>query len=1286
LIGLLEDPRVALYDVIAVQEPWRNSHDSAMYNPRNSPFYLVDAKKAGSRVSTYVNKKIPLSSWQETFHSDDLHSVTLRIEDGIQGSRIINIHNMYNPPPRSHNENEDLGTLVYLPQATRMPGEHIILGDFNLHHPLWAGPSYPHQHILADNLLEQMRNAGAQLALPQGTITRDIRKNNSTERTTIDLIFATEALQDSILSCDVAHGLEQSSDHLPISTEFEWDNAPIPQAKRQRRAWKKLDETKFMNSFSESAETLTALPLTTHEDTNNYAEALTHAINVAIEASTPWSRLSEHSKSFWTPECEQAVKTTRHLRRVYTRERTEEAWEAYTKEKNRKGKVLAKARRTDFRQAMRKAGEKPEGIWGIVKWARQRSQGKTRQVTIPTLKRDARVAQDIRSKAELLRDTHFPPPPEADLSDIPGFAYPTPLEVPAELSLAEVKRAILKTKKDNAPGPDEIPNRVIHLIIRTSPATIMRLFQACMDQGVHPEAFKKATTVIIRKDGDRDYSNPEAYRPIALLNTLGKALEAVVSNRIRFLAETHALLPDTQMGARRMRSTDTALQLITEKIHAIWGSNRYKVASLLSLDVSGAFDRVSHTRLIHNLRKRRIPESLLNWTQSFLTNRSTELRINDFILPESRVSVGIPQGSPISPVLYLFYNADLLEACENIRLRTSATGFVDDVNILTHSSSTEQNCITLKIIHSACEEWAKRHGSSFAKKKFHLIHFTRTLKRVNLEASLNLGEHTVEPETDIRILGVQLDTTLRWQPHLRAVEAQVTHHVNALKAITGSTWGAPMETARKAYCTTVRPAIIFGCNAWYTPAGTKGYRKGIAVKLQSIQGKCLRAIAGAYKATSTEALEIETYIPPLDLFTEESVARTSTRLRTLRTRFTTQTAVERIQHQTRGSRGRRSAPVITPAATLREWTEKRVGDLSQIEKRIPYAIPPWATLPTAEIANSKDTARMNHDNDSHALRLRVYTDGSGLNDRITASAVSHNAAQTCTLGTKDDAQVYHGELAGIEQATRMLLKDLTDPSDPTPKTAVIYTDNQAALRALVKGDPTKDQAMIRNIVLATEALTQRKTTLLLRWIPGHAKIAGNEMADQKAKQTASVIGPTKPPETRYLSAIYGRIRQHTAKKWKLRWAQGTKGDHVRQLNSEPSPTILKLHTGREKAHSAILTQLRTGKIGFNAFLHERRVPTVPSPRCPCDLGAMTVRHVLLTCPIWKDLRDEYIRPLQSTNLSNILNSPKGCTAVILFILHTQLLEQFKGVASESLANSQRITNNEAELTIINREP
>ena len=87
----------------------------------------------------------------------------------------------------------------------------------------------------------------------------------------------------------------------------------------------------------------------------------------------------------------------------------------------------------------------------------------------------------------------------------------------------------------------------------------------------------------------------------------------------------------------------------------------------------------------------------------------------------------------------------------------------------------------------------------------------------------------------------------------------------------------------------------------------------------------------------------------------------------------------------------------------------------------------------------------------------------------------------------------------------------------------------------------------------------------------------------------------------------------------------------------------------------------------SAILYARRVPTVHSPQCACGLRATTVRHVLLTCPQWTSLREEYIRPLRSTNLGTILNSAKGCNAAVRFILRSQLLEQFKGIACESPA-------------------
>jgi hypothetical protein len=104
------------------------------------------------------------------------------------------------------------------------------------------------------------------------------------------------------------------------------------------------------------------------------------------------------------------------------------------------------------------------------------------------------------------------------------------------------------------------------------------------------------------------------------------------------------------------------------------------VASLLLLDVSGAYNNVSRERLLHNLRKRRVNHTLVRWIESFLSDRSTTLKLQEYTAPLAPIQTGIPQGSPVSPILYLFYNADLIEVYNT--LDTEGVGYIDDTSIL----------------------------------------------------------------------------------------------------------------------------------------------------------------------------------------------------------------------------------------------------------------------------------------------------------------------------------------------------------------------------------------------------------------------------------------------------------------------------------------------------------------------------------------------------------------------------------------------------------------------------
>jgi hypothetical protein len=92
------------------------------------------------------------------------------------------------------------------------------------------------------------------------------------------------------------------------------------------------------------------------------------------------------------------------------------------------------------------------------------------------------------------------------------------------------------------------------------------------------------------------------------MNTTGKTMDAVVARRLSYLAETHHVLPPTHMGGRKMRSTEHALHAATHKIYKTWSQDTGQVASLLLLNVSSVFNSISHTCLLHDLRKRREDE------------------------------------------------------------------------------------------------------------------------------------------------------------------------------------------------------------------------------------------------------------------------------------------------------------------------------------------------------------------------------------------------------------------------------------------------------------------------------------------------------------------------------------------------------------------------------------------------------------------------------------------------------------------------------------------------------
>ena len=195
------------YGIIAVQEPWAgNPYQHTTHNPVKNVFHLLYPPETGEqelppRVCMFVNKDIASASWKVTFHSPDL--MTLHLEFPGETQRVINLHNIYKPSPSQ----ENYSTLSDLIKALEVEGEHIVVGDFNLHHPLLTGEDYHHQHPEADQLLEILDQSELELLLPPGTITYDHRS----AQITIDVTFATPAVASAVLMCDVRREIDSDS-------------------------------------------------------------------------------------------------------------------------------------------------------------------------------------------------------------------------------------------------------------------------------------------------------------------------------------------------------------------------------------------------------------------------------------------------------------------------------------------------------------------------------------------------------------------------------------------------------------------------------------------------------------------------------------------------------------------------------------------------------------------------------------------------------------------------------------------------------------------------------------------------------------------------------------------------------------------------------------------------------------------------------------------------------------------------------------------------------------------
>ncbi len=131
---------------------------------------------------------------------------------------------------------------------------------------------------------------------------------------------------------------------------------------------------------------------------------------------------------------------------------------------------------------------------------------------------------------------------------------------------------------------------------------------------------------------------------------------------------------------------------------------RRKVVLLLSLNEKNAFDNMMHSKLLHDMKKRKVSRLLLKFVKNFLRNQRITITIDDYMMMKCSMNINISQNSLLSLILYLFYNANLLKVYNNIKLRINFINFVNDINILIYKEFIKCNCRVLNEIYDRCKQ------------------------------------------------------------------------------------------------------------------------------------------------------------------------------------------------------------------------------------------------------------------------------------------------------------------------------------------------------------------------------------------------------------------------------------------------------------------------------------------------------------------------------------------------------------------------------------------------------
>ena len=420
-----------------------------------------------------------------------------------------------------------------------------------------------------------------------------------------------------------------------------------------------------------------------------------------------------------------------------------------------------------------------------------------------------------------------------------------------EITTKEVEWNI-KQLKNSSTGPDNVHNRCLKNHTKLLVHHLTNLFNLVVNLGYIPNTWKKANIILLLKP-KKDKQLPSSYRPISLLSCTGKLLEKIIKQRLMVELERRKILPEHQAGFRPGKST--LYNIVRLERYAQNQLSQRRHAAVILFDIKAAFDSVWHDGLIYKLYNLRLPQYLINYFISFLENRTAEIELENILSYPFTLNSGTPQGSPLSPLLYIIYTSDSMNGIPN---HTEHGLFADDTALWTGSNSTSSVRSRLQQSIDEFVRWCKAWKLKLQPTKTEFIHFSpHPRKKYKNPVSIEVEGTFIKSQAATRYLGVIIDKTLNWRCHLHDMENKIADRISLLRFLSRSASDPNDTIMLNIYKALVRTIITYGYPVLLT-ANNKTWER-----LQILQNKAIRAALNLPFYTSVEYIHKISNIPKI---------------------------------------------------------------------------------------------------------------------------------------------------------------------------------------------------------------------------------------------------------------------------------------------------------------------------------------------------------------------------------------------------------------------------------------